>query len=302
MELNLIDLTLDIQTSSKTTLSQQLLLAGEEFAEACKQAVCCFPLRHCAHCSARNTCDWQLVFGQQLSTDPEALRRYQKPPLPFVFSVPILDNRDNQAGVLECGMIVVGRAITCLDMLLRGFSVLLAAKNDSLHNKLLVASSRDCQGNVFPLGSSETLSHPENLAVISAEDILGKCPWECGNLTVQLLSPLRLVAHGRLLNRFDFSLFALSLMRRISSMAYYYGRYEFDCNFKELSNLAHKVMCREDHFGTTRGGSWKTAGINGYGCFSGNIGGLLPFFMLGRYLHAGKNAAFGMGAFELDIS
>ena len=33
---------------------------------------------------------WEATFGQQLSPDPEAVRRYQKPPLPFVFDLPAL--------------------------------------------------------------------------------------------------------------------------------------------------------------------------------------------------------------------
>lgn len=62
------------------------------------------------------------------------------------------------------------------------------------------------------------------------------------------------------------------------------------------------MICCDNHFATTGGGNWKTTGISGHGSFAGDIEELLPFLMLGTYVHAGKNAAFGMGAYELKIS
>ena len=302
MEFNIIKLTLGIGTSNRAALSRRLLLAGEEYADACKKSVCQSAARNCAGCSAYNRCDWQLVFGQQLSVDPEALRRHQKPPLPFVLTIPKPDKTPDPAGVLECGMVVVGRAINCLEMLLNGFKTLLTGKKSPLGSALLHTDARDYQGNRYPLENAGGLSQAGNLVVMSMEGILDSCPRECPDLTIRLLSPLRLVVQGRQLNLFDFSLFVRSIMRRVSSLAYYYCGYEFNGDFRALSSLAHTVVCREDHFVTVGDGSWKTAGIQGYGCFNGDLGGLLPFLMLGSHVHAGKNAAFGMGAYELDFT
>jgi len=41
------------------------------------------------------------------------------------------------------------------------------------------------------------------------------------------------------------------------------------------------------------------AGLMGHGRFRGDFSGLLPFLVAGLYVHAGKGAAFGMGAYEL---
>ena len=302
MEFNLITLTLGIRTSNRTALSQRLLLAGEDYADACRQSACQLATRHCAGCSAHNRCDWQLVFGQQLSADPEALRRHQKPPLPFAFTIPIPEKTADPAGMLECEMVVVGRAISCLDMLLNGFKALLTAKKSPPGSALLHTDVRDYQGTRYPLENADCPSRTGNLVVMSTEGILASCPRECSHLTIRLLSPLRLVVHGRQLKGFDFSIFVRSIMRRISSLASYYCGYEFNCDFKALSNLAQTVVCREDHFVMVGGGSWKTAGIRGYGCFNGDFGGLLPFLMLGSHVHTGKNAALGMGAYGLDFT
>lgn len=284
-------------------LSKRLLCASEEFSGVCRQEVCRWLSRDCAQCPASDTCDWQLVFGQQLSIDPETLRRHQKPALPFIFSISTpLDGQNDQAGLMQCGMVVVGRAITGLEMLLRGFCHLIAENNGFLGSKFLHISSRDSLENAYPLFSNDNLSNLENLVVMSADDILSNCPWECERLTIRLLSPLRLIAQGRQLSHFDFAFFVRSLMRRVSSLASYYCDYELNYDFKTISELACSAVCEEDHFGVTGGGGWKISGINGYGRFAGNFGGLLPILKLGKYVHAGKNASFGMGAYRLEIS
>lgn len=301
MEFNLIDLKLEIQTANVAALCHRLLFSGEEFAEACKRETCGFPFRQCTQCPSCATCDWQFIFGQKLSPDPEALRRHQKPPLPFAFSFPMPDTQDDGAGVLECGLVVVGRAISCLDVLLSGFDALLAPKQGECGTRLLSTASRDYQGTLNPLAHPANHARSGNLAIMSADNILISCPRECSNIKVRLVSPLRLVFQGHQLNRFNFSNFARSTMRRVSSLAYHYCGYEFNCDFKSLAMQTQSVLCREDCFTTTIGKSWKTAGITGHGRFCGDFGELLPFLILGQYVHTGKNASFGMGAFELDL-
>lgn len=302
MELNLVKLKMSIRTSNGAALRRWLTRAGEAYAETCKHQFCPFSGAQCPECSRSKTCDWQSVFGQRLSVDPEALRNHQKPPLPFVFTFPVPDAPDDGSGMMECGLVVVGRAITCCDMLLRGFSSLLKAEHHPARATLLHTVSLDYRKNCYPLGNGAGITHPENLVVMSAEDIIAGYPADCRALTVRLLSPLRLISQGRTVSYFDFSLFARSIMRRISSLAYYYGDYTFDSDYKALSNLAHAVRCLEARFSTIGNKRESTSGISGSGCFCGELGDLLPFLTLGTYLHVGKNASFGMGAYDLDFA
>ena len=295
MDINLVHLAITVRTDDALQLCHRLPLLGNEFAAACRNNTCRRPESVCDSCSRQESCAWNLVFGQKLSSDPSALKRFQKPPLPFMFTFPFQHDPADRAPEIECGLVVIGQAIACLDMLLEGFREILLP----LAAEVVLVGTRDYQGIVHPLGDGIGIKYPENMVVLSGNDLLEKRIWTGSTLQIRLLSPLRLFEEGRLLAEFDFSRFARSLLRRVSSLAYYYGAYEFACDYKDLSRQSDDVTCTDNHFTLTTGRNRRMAGLMGHGRFRGDFSGLLPFLVAGLYVHAGKGAAFGMGAYEL---
>ncbi|MBL0226377.1 MAG: CRISPR system precrRNA processing endoribonuclease RAMP protein Cas6 [Geobacteraceae bacterium] len=199
----------------------------------------------------------------------------------------------------ECGLIVVGQAIPHLSALLDGFSELLADGACPVTAEVTGICSHDYQNTAHPFQDRCGVSHSENLVVLSSNVLFEEYTTMASTLHIRLNSPLRLSENGRLLVGFDFSRFARSLMRRVSSLAYYYGACEFDCDFRELSRQAEEVVCKEDRFSAAVGQNRKLSGVIGYGSFCGEFSGLMPFLVAGQYVHAGKGASFGMGCYEL---
>ena len=295
MDFNLVHLSITVRTDDALQLSLRLPLLGNEFAAVCRINSCRWIERACDSCSRQESCEWNLVFGQNLSADPSALKRFQKPPLPFMFTFPSLHDPADRTTEFECGLVVIGQPIACLDMLLEGFREILSP----LAAEVLRVGTRDYQGIVHPLGEGIGINCPENLVVLSGNDLLENRIWTDSCLHIRLLSPLRLVEDGRLLADFDFSRFARSLLRRVSSLAHYYGAYEFTCDYKELARQADAVSCADNRFTLTTDRNRRMAGLMGHGRFRGDFSGLLPFLIAGLYVHAGKGSAFGMGAYEL---
>lgn len=213
-----------------------------------------------------------------------------------MFTFPSPHEAAGAAAEIECGLVVVGQVIPFIDMLLEGFGDLLSP----LDAKVLQISTRDYQGMLHPLGDENGINCPDNLVVLSVRDLLESRVWTDTHLHIRLLSPLRLFADGHACHVFDFSRFARSLLRRVSSLAYYYEDREFACDYRELSRQADGVTCTDNHFIPVFGKNRKLAGITGYGIFRGDFSGLLPFLVSGAYVHAGKGASFGMGAYELQ--
>ncbi len=303
MEFNLVQLVLYVQTENRAGLARRLMLQGADFGDVCRAAVCRWPTRTCRLCSVRDDCSWYLVFAQELTVDPDALKRHQKPPLPFSFSFPLVDDDSQRHGLFECGLVVVGRAITCLDLLLEGFADLLAGDGETVRGELVRIAARDYQGMGLTLGEGCRVTRPENLVVLSVAGILESRPWGGTTLRVELLSPLKLIRAGRQLKSFEFSFFARSLLRRVSSMAYYYGQCQLDQNFRELSRQAEVIACGESsfHYGTIGEGAARLSGVLGHGRFNGDFSELIPFLVVGRYVNVGKGASFGFGCFDLSI-
>jgi len=69
------------------------------------------------------TCDergeqltYEQLFGQALSPDPAAVRRFQKPPLPFVFDFPVLASPHALGNDTEITLMLAGSAVNSLSL------------------------------------------------------------------------------------------------------------------------------------------------------------------------------------------
>ena len=301
MEFNLVDLVMCIRMDHKAHPYELLLLLGSEFSTACRCRVCRWMSRDCICCPVRSACGWYSVFGQELSTDPDALRCHQKPPLPFAFSLSMPGETHEGPRGIECRLVVIGRAIPYLDMLLDAIVTILDKNTRQGRYEILQIASRDYQGTLQPLGDGGHITRAKNLVVLSVSGIMESRPWEFARIGIRLISPLRQFADGRQLRKFDFRLFARSLLRRISSLAYYYGEGSLDCDFRALSHQSGEIVCTDDHFvyETMSGGNKRLSGITGHGSFCGDFNGLMPFLVIGTYVNAGKAASFGMGRYEV---
>lgn len=299
MGFDLARLKISIHTDNPGGLLLWLPSCGKSFSAICKKMACTGSATECRTCCTSTACPWFLLFGQQLAHDPAALRRYQKPPLPFAFSFAV---NAGDPEVVECGLVVVGIAINHSNLLANAFAELCLSGHAPVPCTLLSMETLDLQDKSFPLLLNPAGSPDfENLVVFSSDEITETCGYGSSELTIRLLSPLRLIEGGRQSSRFEFNRFAGSVMRRVSSLAYYYGGHEFNSDFKELSHLAAEAICTDYHFHKGSWGSSSTSGLCGQGSFLGDFDGLLPFLLLGAFLNVGKGAAYGMGRYEVVV-
>ena len=297
MGFDLAHLKISVQIKTPARLLAWLPTCGKEFSAICKRAVCNSPMECATSCRTSVTCPWFLLFGQQLSHDPVALKRDQKPPLPFAFSFSA-----NGPEVVECDLVTVGNATNHIALLGNAFAELILSAHASAQCRLTAVESLDLQRTSFPLrldpaGSSGI----ENLVVFSSDEIIDTSKYGSSEIGIRLLSPLRLIEEGRQSSRFEFARFACSVMRRVSSLAYYYGGHEFDSDFKELSRQATEAICTDYKFQKGSCGNSSTAGLCGHGSFIGDFDGLMPYLLLGVFLNTGKGAAYGMGRYEVVV-
>jgi hypothetical protein len=298
MDFNLVDLVITVRADDVFQLSLSLPLLGNSFSAACRKTACLHPEKSCDSCSRQKGCSWNLVFGQHLSPDPSALKRFQKPSLPFMFTFPCRDDLAEDVTEIECRLVVVGRAIQSLEMLLEGFGEILS----TFGAVFLSIGTRDYQGVINLLDEVYSTNYLENIVILSSSDLFEHCIWSGSVLKIHLQSPLRLFEDGRLLRTFIFKRFAMSLLRRVSSLAYYYGAHEIASDYKELAHQADSIICLDDGFTFAAGGDRRISGVVGSGRFQGDFSGMLPFLSAGSYVHVGKGAAFSMGAYEFSGS
>jgi hypothetical protein len=267
------------------------------FAESFRLSSGCGSSR-CRPCGKGENCPYHHAFSQALSTDPSALRRYQKPSLPFLFDIPILPPPPNRGTIVEVGLSVIGSAVPFTSVYIAAMTALLHAAGfrDRVKTLLLKVESEDCGGARRTVMTPDTSGDALNLSILSLEGLQQTAVLPVDFVTINIITPIRLMADGKTSKEFIFSQFIRTMFRRISSLAYYYGGEETDLDFRLLAaqSLLISTAVADFHWIEWTG---RLSGLIGTGTFTGDMVDYHPFLIAGEYLHAGKGASFGLGRF-----
>lgn len=291
MDLNLVRLHISLAPQAVPRIVPLLTGKGAGFEEALRTVCCVQKNQSCQICPVAGRCVAPSLISRQLSQDPELLRRYQKPSLPFVFYADSdLDDPDPLLGLN-----LLGTACGHLSLFLKALNQLTG------QDVCIGLTASDYQNGSVQLDHvcPETA---DNLPVLATADLLALYSHRfscCKRIRLDLLSPLRLTRDGRELTRLEPHYFIRSLLRRISSLAVYYGGGVDQELFQHLAQRVTSVsLVRQLPFKTT--GSF-LRGVTGSFELAGPFDELGPFLALGEQVHLGKGAAFGMGDFAVTV-
>ncbi len=302
MHLNLLQLIFSLTVDGRVAGEYDLFDLSRRFPSAFRQVTCGRPLP-CGVCPATVDCPWFPLFAQQLSTDPEAVKRHQKPPLPFVFGIPLLLPGEKRGDDQELRLTLVGSAIYHAADFIRGVERYCAG--DDARSELLLTldsvSSRGLFDERSPVRMTKGRELSGELQLLTAEDIAGKSMSDDGQVALTFLTPFQQFREGRLLRTLDVSSFLRGVIRRVSSLAAAYGDAELEADFRWLAELSHGIEAAHNGILFTEYAGANRGGMQGRSTLTGNLAPFLPYLFLGEYLHAGKGASWGFGRYELTI-
>ena len=285
MKLNLAKLLLSLSDLSAPLRDSLLSGRGAVFEDALRQLCCAKPVCAPESCRLLQSCPIPGLVARGVSPDLELLRRHQKPGLPYVFQ--IRDGRD------EFDLVILGSAIAELALFIEALFPQFGS------NKTYAVTAFDGQNSPLPI-AFDAVGTAENLPLLEASQLLDRfCTdfYGCRNIRIDLVTPLRMVRDGRELNRFDPAFFIRSLLRRLSSLAAYYGEGVDTDHFRYLAGLAGEVRLLRQ--AVVRDTVAQGRGISGSYELQGPFAELGPLLCLGGLVHLGKGVSYGQGAFDV---
>lgn len=218
-----------------------------------------------------------------LSPDPELVRRYQKPAVPFMFAQP-------PTCKTFLRVTLAGPACDALPL----FADTLAAVTgeqvcsglhafDYQEQLLQLQFQADGQCSNLPLLSLAELFEQQRSRFVG-----------CRLLEIVFQTPLRLRHHGRELQHLQPAVLIRSLLRRLSSLAAYYGVAGDSEHYSVLAARADQVrlVTYQQVAGFQRG-------VCGKYQMQGPFEEFGPYLALGSLVHLGKGAAYGQGSFTV---
>jgi CRISPR-associated endoribonuclease Cas6 len=236
-----------------------------------------------------------------MHSDPSAIKRFQKPPLPFVFDLPLLQPARIGWGGCEIGLTLAGFAVNYVVHFLDAVGFMFGHQESRWTDvaEVVKIASVDYLGNRAIISQNGSKVPLDRFYVLSLEGLEKSSNLSTDELRLTFATPLRIIKDGRPLRELSFSALVMSLLRRMSAVAFYYCYQELDLDYKWLSRQSQEISIRDNGFIWVE---WdkKISGIIGSGTFTGNIAEFQRVLLFGEYLHAGKGAAYGLGRYRLE--
>ncbi len=289
------------------------LLRGQ-FGAALRQVACMTRQPTCTGCPLLQTCPYSRIFeAPPPAKGRHALQDFSQIPNPYVMEPPPPGARLLAKGdELVFHLVLVGHAIDQLALIIFALQRMLAQglTRQRVPAELLRVDHVDAGGNTHPVWSQEQPTLAEHTTTLCVPPL----PAAVGNsLTLHIHTPLRLQQQGKPLGVGQLTPRALvaALARRSALlMEFHAGQSGWGEAARQITHASESLTdSRELHwFDWTRYSSRQQqemtlGGVLGRWTLHGNadvLAALWPWLWLGQWLHVGKNATMGLGAFALE--
>jgi hypothetical protein len=314
------------------------------FGISFKEAVCVVDHGNCDRCLLRMKCAYSYIFETPVPEGSSRLASVAHAPHPFVIEPPLDRRTDYPAGSqLELGLLLVGRAVDYLPYFIFAFEHLgehrgIGKKSvgrpaegggsENGHRACGKFSVEDVaqitatgEATTVYDGKSKSLRanvQPESIASATVEQKPRPTPDACpepsrralhptSQLTIQFLTPTRLVFDASLATIPEFHIFIRNLLRRVSNLTYFHCNAELNLDFRGLVDAAQHIRLTDNH---TRWHDWerysarqdaklKMGGLVGTAVYDGDLQPFAPLLAIGEVLHVGAATGMGLGRYRV---
>lgn len=272
---------------------------------ALKRLVCVMRLRPCEGCPLERSCIFPTVFAARPDEDAAKMRRYERVPNPFVLE-PVHPSRTTVGPedrvVLD--LVLVGRACRQVAYVVRALDQAAEGGIGPDRGPLRLLAVSPVAEPWAPLELE-----PAEQALL-AEGSVPPVPEPWPRVELRLRTPLRLQREGRLVGprELDPACLAMGLVRRVSMLCHHHGQVDLEADFAALKEAAGRIRVLDAQLEWTER-IRRSARQGALVPMGGLVGRLLldlsdapalwPFLWLGQWLHAGKGATMGLGAYRL---
>lgn len=280
------------------------------FGNIFKKTVCMNSVWDCDKCLLQEKCVYSYIFETPLPQNllEKSKFKLKRPPHPYVLEPPITSKIEyNHNDGLAFNLILIGRGIEYLPYFVFVFEELGKRGLGKGRGKYeLVRVDNEEGERIYESGKLS-----DNFQVKSFQDIINECNIpESKNyqqVKINFLTPVRIILRGKLPTKFDFNLFIINLLRRLSWLSIVHGNEELEFNYKYLISCADDVKIKErnikwydwERYSSRQGTRMKLGGFLGNITFEGDLKKFIPFIKLGKYIHIGKQTSFGLGQYEI---
>lgn len=267
------------------------------FGHALKSSVCITRAPSCADCNLYRDCAYPALFEPPPPAD-HTLQRFSQIPAPYIIEPPTGGERHLQPGeAFDFYLVLAGNAVRQRELVLSAWRQALARGLGKRRTPVELASVTS-----EPPAGVATDPEAEPLAAY------GLSP-QPHRVTLQLHTPLRLQHQGHALgpDALHAERLLMTLTRRVSLICEFHGREAPNWDYPALKALAQTIRSQKSlewqswsRYSSRQKQPMQLAGVVGQWTLEGDLRPFGAILHAGQWLHAGKNATFGLGHYSLN--
>ncbi len=276
------------------------------FGYAFKKAVCI--TRHqsrCEKCILTANCAYSYIFETPRPAGAEVMRKYDKVPHPFILRPPQSPERMiKKEQDLPFGLVLIGRARDYLPYFILVMEELAARGLGRERGRCRLQQVADSRGTVIYDYENQELLPTTS---VTGSEIINRAGNPPEQLTIEFITPLRLVRERKIIRKINFQDLYRSLLRRLAILQRFHCGLTPKIDFRGLiekaaaiETVADETNWQESHrYSTRQKANMSTSGLSGRITFSGDLQPFWPELLLGTYVNIGKNTSFGLGRYRM---
>jgi len=252
------------------------------------------------------------VFDTPVPEDATRLRKYPAAPHPFVFLPPLEEKTLYRPGdTLTFDLTLVGKGADFLPYFIYTFERLgerrgLGKGRGRFSVESVAWLSPQGEEVLIYDGDSKTLRN--SFRSVTVQDL--PAPSLVNFLTLNFLTPTRLVYAETLTPVPDFHVLIRTLLRRLSNLAYFHCGADLKLDFRGLITAAEQMETVTsdvrwydwDRYSARQDARIKLGGFVGRVTYRGDLQSFLPLLRLGEVVHVGKGTSFGLGKYHIETA
>jgi hypothetical protein len=281
------------------------LLRGQ-FGAALRRTACMTGAPTCPHCPLLHTCPYPAIFEPPAPVS-HPLQRFSRVPNPYVIEPPAFGLRRLSAGeTIAFHLVLVGRALAQLPLITHAFERAFTHGfgRARVRGRLLALEAEGESGmqSVWNAEQSRILPHSQALTMPRLPSVRA--------IALRISTPLRLQNQGHPISPDALrprTLFTAILRRASLLLELHAGMPGIPpAQAGRLAAAAERVFDERalrwqdwTRYSSRQKQEMTLGGVVGEWRISGELDDLLPWFWLGQWVHVGKNATMGMGAYSI---
>jgi len=268
-----------------------------------RATACITKQKTCDGCPLLITCPYAAIFETRPSAEGHTLQKFTQVPHPYVIEPPDWGERNYAPNdPLSFHLVLAGRALDQLPLVLWAFVKAFSRGVGQGDGTARLA-------RVVHVGTDETivLDGPQASVREHPRTIAPSPTFANDTVTLSIETPLRLQKNGHPIDAADLTArdLLIALVRRIALIHEFHGAGPLPLDFTDLARRAETIaseknLCWRDwtRYSSRQKQNMALGGVVGTWTLTGELAPFIPFLHLGQWLHAGKEATFGMGGYR----